>query len=319
MIIKPYSEDMYDLWDRFVEQSLNGVFFHKRRFISYHKDRFIDTSLIIENEKGQVIGILPAAIDPNDTSIIISHPGITFGGLVSGNNCRGEKCILAMSEICKYFYASGYKSFRYKSIPYIYQRQPFQDDIYALFRLGATGYRTDINAVINIYNPGQMSKGRISEINKAAKSCMSFSSDPGYLGEIWEILEGNLLLKYGKKPVHTAAEIKSLLQRFPENILVHTAHLEGRLLAGVIFFVLNNSLHTQYITSSKIGQKYAATDYLISSAIKYAASRKMNYFDFGISNEDNGLYLNEGLYKYKRSYGAGSVVNEFYAIQLKGL
>jgi hypothetical protein len=40
------------------------------------------------------------------------------------------------------------------------------------------------------------------------------------------------------------------------------------------------------------------------------------YFDFGVSNEQGGQILNEGLYRFKMSFGAGGVVHEFYEVAL---
>jgi hypothetical protein len=40
------------------------------------------------------------------------------------------------------------------------------------------------------------------------------------------------------------------------------------------------------------------------------------YFDFGVSNEQEGRILNEGLYRFKTSFGAGGVAQEFYEVEL---
>jgi hypothetical protein len=40
------------------------------------------------------------------------------------------------------------------------------------------------------------------------------------------------------------------------------------------------------------------------------------YFDFGVSNEQEGRILNEGLYRFKTSFGAGGVAQEFYKVEL---
>ena len=48
-------------------------------------------------------------------------------------------------------------------------------------------------------------------------------------------------------------------------------------------------------------------DFLINN---YYKDKK--YFDFGISTEKNGLYLNEGLIDFKERFGARAVVHDFY-------
>ena len=40
------------------------------------------------------------------------------------------------------------------------------------------------------------------------------------------------------------------------------------------------------------------------------------YFDFGVSTEDQGLTLNDSLYRFKASFGAGGTVYEEFEIDL---
>jgi hypothetical protein len=44
--------------------------------------------------------------------------------------------------------------------------------------------------------------------------------------------------------------------------------------------------------------------------------RHKKYFSFGISTEEQGQYLNEGLIRNKESYGARAVVHDFYELPL---
>ena len=74
--------------------------------------------------------------------------------------------------------------------------------------------------------------------------------------------------------------------------------------------------HTQYIASFYSAHKHGALDFLIESVILKYQEDGFRYFNFGISNEQKGFILNENLYRYKRSFGAGSVVHEFFEINL---
>lgn len=62
-------------WDNFLKSSKNGHFFFYRDYMEYHSDRFQDFSLIIYNDKGNIMALLPASID-GDT--VMSHGGLTF-------------------------------------------------------------------------------------------------------------------------------------------------------------------------------------------------------------------------------------------------
>jgi hypothetical protein len=54
-------------------------------------------------------------------------------------------------------------------------------------------------------------------------------------------------------------------------------------------------------------------DFLINDY--YAGAR---YFDFGISTEQAGRYLNAGLIENKQSFGGRAIVHDFYEWDLGG-
>jgi hypothetical protein len=76
-------------------------------------------------------------------------------------------------------------------------------------------------------------------------------------------------------------------------------------------------VHAQYTASSKMGQDVCALDVVFEHCIEKAGVSGARYFDFGISNENEGQYLNATLYEYKAEFGAGGVVHEFYELNLK--
>ena len=104
-----------------------------------------------------------------------------------------------------------------------------------------------------------------------------------------------------------------LLQgRFPENIRLYTATLGNELLSGVVMYYSHPVAHCQYIGSSPKGKESKALTLLFAQLIDECARQGYRYFDFGISNEDHGRYLNEGLVIQKsRLGGRGIVYNTF--------
>ena len=81
--VRKYKKSDLKEWDEYVENSNNGTLFHLRSFLSYHIDRkFNDHSLIFE-KKGNIVAVLPAAIEEKENKkILFSHPGASFGGFV---------------------------------------------------------------------------------------------------------------------------------------------------------------------------------------------------------------------------------------------
>lgn len=304
-----------EAWDRFCEGSLQATFLHSRRFLSYHGDRFEDASLIIEDD-GKLVGVFPAAIAPADRLVIVSHPGATYGGVVHQGALRGEKMVYAMRAICLHYAETGFVRLSYKSVPHIYHQAPAQDDLYALFRLGFNRVRCDLTSTIDLMTRLPVSSRRTRALKKAQRSRVEIEIGAQYIVPLWGVLSENLETKFGAKPVHTSDEIRTLSERFPENIRFICGIVEDRVVAGVVLFETAAASHAQYIASGVEGYATCALDAIFDYCIVSAHNSGKRWFDFGISNENGGWTLNEGLYEFKSSFGGGGIVHEFYECQL---
>lgn len=300
-------------WDFFCEKSLQGTLLHTRKFLSYHQDRFIDRSLVISNEE-KWLGVLPAAVNPIDSSQVVSHPGVTYGGVLHQGGLRGEMMIEALNLTKDFYLKLGYQSLIYKVTPTFYHRSPAQDDLYALFRVGASKVRCDLSSTIDLENRLPSIKGRRWGIKNAQKSGVNIVLGQQYLQYFWEILSDNLSEKHEAKPVHSLDEINVLVERFPDEILCICAEHNGVVVAGVILFVTPQALHTQYIAANAKGREVSALDAVIDYCITLGGDSGKRWFDFGINNENNGLILNDSLYGYKNSFGGGGYTHDFYKL-----
>lgn len=74
--------------------------------------------------------------------------------------------------------------------------------------------------------------------------------------------------------------------------------------------------HSQYIASSPRGRELKALPLLFDTLIKSAQEAGYKYFDFGISNENHGRYLNSGLVQQKSRMGGRGIVYNTYKIAL---
>jgi hypothetical protein len=311
MRICKYSDDRLEEWNSFVEKSKNATFLFNRGFMDYHTDKFTDHSLLIYNKKDELTALFPA----NEVeSEIISHGGLTYGGILMSYDIKTSDLISVTEEIINYYSKFSKKEIIYKAIPYIYHKAPADEDMYALFRLGATLRRRDISQVIYADEKIKFSKGRKWMMSKARKAELNISRS--YDFKRFMQIEIDTLKRYGVKPVHTAEEIQLLATRFPENIKLYIAQVDqNEMLAGVLIFETSTLLHTQYIASTDDGKDVGATEFIIDYLLKNQMKDK-KYFDFGISTEKRGTYLNEGLTAFKESFGARGVAYDFYAIDL---
>jgi hypothetical protein len=80
---------------------------------------------------------------------------------------------------------------------------------------------------------------------------------------------------------------------------------------GVIIFESENVAHAQYQAATDEGLKLGGTDLIFDYLINDYYEDK-RYFNFGISTENEGLRLNEGLIWYKEQFGARAIVQDFY-------
>ncbi len=103
--------------------------------------------------------------------------------------------------------------------------------------------------------------------------------------------------------------------RFSENIKLCTTSLNEEMLAVVLIFEYDNLVHAEYIVASEKGKSIGALDYLFSTLIKETYKHKQ-YFDFGISTEDQGRVLNEGLISQKEGFSGRAVVHQHYKMKI---
>lgn len=303
-------------WDGLVAGSWNGTFLHSRRFLSYHGDRFRDASLVIEDGKGRPVGVFPAAIDPADERRVVSHPGISYGGVVHEGALQGAEMIAAMRQMVDLYRDEGVEVLRYKATPYVYHRVPSGDDLYALFRLGANRYRSDLAAVIDVAARPEPSSRRRRGLRKAEERGVRVATGPDHLAPVWEVLTETLASRHDARPVHTLAEIELLRSRFPEAIDCAVGTLDGRVVAGVVSFRTPLTVHAQYIGSSEAGREAAALDSIFRHEVERCVAEGTRYFSFGTSTEAEGTVLNEGLYRFKTEFGAGGVTHDFFELPL---
>lgn len=318
MQVLPYSESEADAWDEFVSRAPMSTLLHTRRYLSYHGDRFKDASVLFKDERDKLLGVFPAAADRDDERRVVSHPGVTYGGVVHDGRLAGESMVEALQSLCQFYVHQGFATLRYKAVPCIYQREPSQDDNYALFRLGARRYRCDLSSAIDLANRRKPSDRRRRGLKKAQKAGVTLARGAEFIAPIWQVLSANLERKHGVRPVHTATEMAQLHSLFPEEIEFVAAQLEGNVVAGVVLFnVLPQVVHAQYIAADERGYEVSALDAVFEHCIEHALKSDVRYFDFGNSNEDEGRYLNAGLHAFKTEFGAGGVVHEFYELELK--
>lgn len=309
--IVKYNPSLKNEWNKFLDNAKNAHFMFNRDYMDYHSERFEDFSLMFYY-KNKLVSVLPANISNSE---LFSHQGLTFGGLISVKNIDAKQVICCFEACIAYLKENNIKKFHYKCIPYIYYKMPSDEDRYALFINKFQLIRRDLSSSIFFANRLNYTESRKGPLRKAKNNQLSIIELSNF-SEFWSILETVLLENHNAKPVHSAVEIQKLRDFFPENIRLFVAiNSLNQILAGAVVYISHPVIHMQYLASSIEGRTVGALDLVIDYLLNTPIS-DCSIFDFGISNENNGQYLNQGLIAQKEGFGARGVVHDFYELLL---
>lgn len=311
MNIQKYNHTYKERWNDFVRYSRNGVFMFDRNYMEYHADRFDDFSLMFFDDD-ILIGLMPAN---KNGDILVTHGGLTFGGIICDHQMKAYKMLAIFEDLKNYLLDYGISKVIYKAIPHMYHRIPSEEDLYALFINKAYLFRRDISSAILLKDRLSVSKGRKHSVKKSQKFSIEIERSFAF-SKFMDIEIEHLEQKHGKLPVHTTEEIVYLASMFPDNIKLFAAVKDQIMLAGVLIYESSEVAHAQYIAATDLGKNVGALDGIIDYLINsYYMNKK--YFDFGISTEEQGKYLNINLISNKEGFGARSVVYDFYEMNLQ--
>lgn len=297
-------------WDTLIARSPNSALLHFRDFIEYHKDRFEDASLLFfKNDK--LVAVLPTSKTGDQ---LVSHAGLTYGGLVVDIGVDSEDILYLFECLIEYLKRSNITTFVYKQMPYIYHQDYASIDEYALFRFGFELQYCSISSFCKLPLQNKYTLEKRRSIQKAVNADLFIATTDKW-DEFWTILENNLVSRYDRKPTHSLSEIKYLKDKFPQQVLLVGAFKQQELLGATVLFISENVVHLQYIASSSHGRQLCANDLLVSTIMETYQGEQA-FFDYGISTENGGEFLNFGLLHHKEGFGLKPVTYNTYKLQL---
>ncbi len=328
MTIVPYSVYYKEVWDDFVSRSKNATFLLKRDFMDYHADRFFDCSLLIYDGDLQddalrgadgLKGLFPANwVEAERT--VYSHQGLTYGGLLMTVDTTQQEVLEIMQAVMQYYRDMLQAvTLVYKPIPSIYSPYPTEEDLYAMFRAGASLKARGVSSVVTLQHQLRMRTLRQRQAKKAVDNNLYIDrvmeSDTESLHAYWQMLSQVLWEHHNVRPVHSEEELAMLMRRFPREIRIFVVKHEERITAGVVVFLTQQVAHVQYIAAGEEGREYGALDLLFRHLIN-DRYKQMEYLDFGVSTEHGGQWLNKGLIFQKEGFGGRAVCYDTYEVDL---
>ena len=348
--IRPYTPADKQQWDDFVKNSKNGTFLHCRDFMEYHSHRFTDHSLMIFNQNGKLIALLPAneISEEEDNQPVAdcqtfgsrpyqkqetrnqkpetinqkhlhSHQGLTYGGLILSIDQGINDVMDIFTAIIDYLRQNNFSTLHYKQIPTIYHTCPSQEDEYALWRHNAHLEVCNIASTVALHSP-QMPPAKRCRKQRYKSACKQNYQlrETDDLSLFWPILQTSLKLHHNAQPVHTLQEMEKLKQTFPDNIRLFLAYnTYNQPEGGVLLFVTPQVAHSQYGHATEKGYRNHVMDYIYFTLIEqYRNDGHTQYFDLGTSNEQAGQILNATLADQKEGFGARGIAYKQWRIDI---
>ena len=277
--------------------------------MEYHKDRFDDFSLLVfKGEK--LVAILPAN---RVEDCVYSHKGLTYGGLVFKENLKLNSVLLIYKALLKFLNEAEISELHLKLLPSIYNTLPNDEQSYIMFLLNAKLSRRDALSVIDYRHALKFSKDRLEGVKRGKKQGLIIKEEDDCESFWSKVLKPNLNEKHNVKPVHSLAEITALKTNFGKQIRQFNVYQNNQLVAGTTIFESKYVAHSQYISGNNQKNELGSLDFLHHHLITSVFNNK-RFFDFGVSNVNNGRQVNQGLQYWKEGFGARTVTQDFYTV-----
>jgi len=291
-------------WDTLASSGMNSDFMFMRDFIDYKKN--INDHSVIVFDRNMPIAILPLGENGGSTSWK-SHPGTSYGGLVFDRRYGGQKLSKVCDAIILHLKNRGCKELILSLKPEFYSYPFASEEIYHWIKMGGQINRVRIGNVL-LTGKHVVSNRRRRSLKKVLPITFAFEYEAANMQSVFEIAASNLLETHGVNPTHNFDELSKLQEMFPTKILTAAMRStqSGEIVAGIILFENGNSSIIQYWGMKPEYRVLNVIDHLILDVIANMSMNQRDFLVFGISTSGDEDYIDQGIYDYKGSFGAGT-------------
>lgn len=228
-------------------------------------------------------------------------------------NLKLNSVLLIYKALLKFLNEAKISELQLKILPSIYNTLPNDEQSYIMFLLNAKLNRRDALSVIDYRQALKFSKDRLEGVKRGKKHGLVIKEEGGFESFWSTVLEPNLNEKHNVKPVHSLAEITALKTNFEKQIRQFNVYQNNQIVAGTTIFESKYVAHSQYISGNNQKNELGSLDFLHHYLITSVFNKK-RFFDFGVSNVNNGRQVNQGLQYWKEGFGARTVTQDFYTV-----
>jgi hypothetical protein len=267
--------------------------------MEYHSDRFQDHSLMLFKET-VLVACVPAHIKNGGW---YSHRGLTYGGVIVHPEFPADQLPEILQSIENHLsQMGGIDTIEYNLSPFFYN--PLHDQMLAgLHHQGFKTSRAHRSMHVMLQEDWSVSSKKTAGYRNGKFDALQFEISDAITPFYEQVLVPSLQSRHESAPVHTLAELLLLQSRFPQQVEVHQVFSNGVLVAGVLYFIKDAVVKSQYAASTALGFQQRAMDFLYIESMKNFKSREKTILDFGtVNHADDSIIV--GLDRFKRELGA---------------
>jgi len=322
--VRRYREEDVAAWDDFVERSSNGNMFHTRRFLRYHpEERFRDHSLLFL-EGDRMVAILSAADrEEGGRRALVSHPGASYGGGLVLPQRGGTEVDALLSTLEGYARAQRYSGLHFLRMPPTTICGPdAPDQRSCLIKRGWSLERSELDSSILLESLREEDvcarlDGKCRNMVRQAERADLSVRESDDIASYWVILTATLRERHGAVPTHTLEEIQRLRSLCPGEVRLFSAFRGEAMVGGVVVITLHaQALYTLYMAQDYAHHREHPLHLTIVELMRLCVREGRHVLQLGVSTEDGGKRLNEGLFAFKESFGAVPTHRESWFLPL---
>ncbi|AEL27413.1 hypothetical protein [Cyclobacterium marinum] len=306
-----YSPDLKEDWGRVLQEATNATLMHERDFLAYHSSgKFQDCSVILYN-KNKPVAVFAAH---REGEFVHSHKGLSYAGFIHVPGTFDQK-LEQFKTLMQYFESLGVSHLQIKETPTFYNSLQEEAMAYILHLTKAKTTQMELSLTIEL--PLEVkNKGKKANIKQAGRQNLKIT-ESNEVKSFWDtLLVPNLQNRYQTRPTHSYEEMTFLVEKFPDKIRQFNVFQDERMVAGATVYFSKNCIHTQYLASNSTGRELHALDALVNH-LANTFTGKYSFLDFGHSNENQGLMINKGLFKWKENFGAKPYIHRHYKVPVE--
>lgn len=313
--VKRYQPEQAEEWKKFLAESNNGTLFHDLDFLSYHEAGKFDTHHLMFYQRGKLVSLLPAAIvtEVDGRRFLNSPYGASVGGVVISFRSRLHSVLSILDALKSYVKEIDLDGIEMRISPNIYLIQP--NDIVG-FGLTLSSFRLTnrwLTFVLPLDLPVEelLSKKKRYDVRSNIKKGLN-PREVGIEGldPFYDLLT-ETMSRHRSTPTHQKNELMDILKKVPGRIRLFLCAHEGKEIAGVLVFMLNDSAaYTFYICESYEFRNMCGPAVLIAHIIERLAQEGIKYLDLGPSASTTGM--NKGVMFFKEGLGANGFCRDLW-------